>query len=42
MTEIEIEDAPVETTDGQDQDAAGIEDEVVIEEVFIDGMCGVY
>lgn len=42
MNDIVIEDVAVEIVGEHDQDAAEIEVEAVVEEVSIDGMCGVY
>lgn len=42
MTDIVTDDIAAETVDEQAQDLPEIEDEAVVEEVSIDGMCGVY
>lgn len=41
MNEDQIVDAEAETTQ-REQDAALVEDDLLVEDVSIDGMCGVY
>ena len=41
MRAMELMTAPVTAPDEVDDDA-GIEDELLVEEISIDGMCGVY